>query len=475
MKYLILAATLLFAGNAAAVGINDKGVGEALIYPLYLTGDNDTLITLTNETGQAKALRFRVMDYAVGVETLIFNAYLKPFDTLTLAIIGDGENLSTLISADSTCTVPEIPDGGQFVTNFLFANDAFANDTARTGFGYIEVIEIGEVTGSVAELIGANDCSALSDAWTQGGFWRQNSNQNMSPPTGGLSGTAWIIGVEFGDAYGINPVALTDFSDEVMNTLPGTETPSIISVSPASDSTYRAQVSTDEGVLELAYERPEDAVSAALMTTIATADFTVENSILGLAVLYATSPTMRYYVEDAYTELPTPRAPFSAAMGEDGAPNALLLDVVTREGQLPDTCDIVNLVEQPSALIGPALQNTAVQPSILTNRVGFSTISSANRIRPRVERGRIAMAFGAGAEDWMQCGDEMDLSARLLAPGIVVGGSRDGESVQLSGLPVIVNLLQKVTNGFVQSDDGLVKANYGVSHKPRTRTVIAPN
>lgn len=473
MRNFILLAGLLASGAVSAVAINPNGTGEALIYPLYLTGNNDTLVTTTNETNTTKAIRVRVLDYAVGTETLTFNAYLKPFDTLTLAIVGDGQALSTVIHADVSCTVPQFPETGVPVRDILFPEDAFEDRTSRTGFGYIEVIELGEVVGQAAALVNNGECTDLVQAWSEGGFWQADNTQDMMPPGGGLSGTSWIIDVQFGDAYGINPVALGEFSDTILNSPPGTPEPSLTSISPAPDGTYRAHVATDEGSYELAYDRPEDAVSAILMTTVATTDFTVEESISGLAVLYATSPTMKHYVDPAFTEQSTPRLPFDSAMGANGAPSTLLLDVVTREGQLPDTCSIVNLVEQPSSLIGPALQNTAVQPFILSNQVGFSMASSSNRVRPRVARGRLAVAFGDGAEDWMQCGEQIDLSSRRLAPGTVVGGDRDGESVQLSGLPVILTFLQKVTNGFVSSDVGTVKANYGVTHKPRTRTVAS--
>ena len=469
MRSLFLLSALMASMGGSAVTVNPKGVGQALVYPLFLTGDNDTLITLTNETANVKALKVSVHDYAVGAPILRWNVYLKAYDTFTMTVTGDPADPPFISVPDGGCTVP-LFDGPEQVRTDAFAEDAFVGQFNRTAFGYVEAMEMGEVSGLAAAAVEANRCGEIADRWRTGGIWRINSRADMSAPMGGISGTSWIIDVEFGDAYGLHPTALTGY-DDLNHTRPESLEPTLLSLPPNSDGLFTAEVDTDLGPLSITYGRPEDAVSAALMTTVATADFTVEEAILGLAVLYGTAPTMRYYVESRYSGQTEPRAPFDTAMSADGAPHELLIDVVTREGVSPDNCDIVNRVEQPSALIGPALHNTAVQAHILSNRVNFSSRSVANRIRPRSQRGRFAIAFGGGAEDWMRCGTFMDLSHRLLSPGTIISGENAGSTVQLSGLPVIMSQLQKVVNGSIQTSDGPVRANYGVTHAPRKRVV----
>lgn len=472
MQRIVLLLALGLSMNAVAVQLNPNGTGEALIYPLYLTGDYDTLITVTNETEQPKAISMRILDYGVGVTTLSWIAYLKPFDTITLTITGDGEELSLVNVPDSSCTVPQFPDAGQPMTNFLFSNDAFEDTTSRTDFGFVEIIEMGEVMGESAALITDNDCDLLVGAWRIDGFWREDPATDMLPPGGGLAGSAWIIDVEFGDAYGMNAVAFEEFSDVQINNRPGDPTPNLLSISPTEDSMYRATVRTENGIFDVDYERPVDAISALLMTTAASMNFSAEQAISGRPVIYSTSPTMRYYVDPFYSDQPEPRAPFDAPMTPQGAANTVLLDISDREGQAPEACDTMNLVERPDGSIGEALQNTAVQASILSNTVNFTTTSPAVRIRPETPAGRVSIGFGPGAEDWFRCADELDLSGRILSGGTVVGGERNGQSITLAGLPVIVSILQRATNGNVLDSNGdLLRANYGVTHNARTRTV----
>ena len=470
MRKLVLILSLIFAASCGAVQINPLGTGDALVFGLYLAGDNDTLVAVTNEVKRPKAVKIAVREYALGADILSYYAYLKPLDTHTLAITSDGEGPARVTVTDGGCTVPQFPEGGQATTNLLLSNDDFgATDFSRTQFGYIEVIEMGEVTGAAGQLIRDNNCGALIEAWSTDGFWIADESVDIQPPAGGLSGSAWIVDVEHGDAYGLDPVAITGFSDAHLHEFPGGPTPDLLSVAADETGMYRATVPTESGVFDIAYERPEDAMSALFMTTAASLNFSAEQTIEGMPVSYATAPTFRFYVDPEYAE-GTPRLPFQVSMAAGGAPHELLLSVVNREGQAPDTCTIMNLVEQPSGQVGPALQTTAVQPSLLSNIVNFTRPGPENKIRPRTARGRLAIAYGSGAESWLGCDSDVDVSGRLLS-GTVVGGEMDGETIRLSGLPVILTLLQRITNSTIVTPDGLVKANYGVEHQPRKRVV----
>src|SRR5690606_20561579 len=158
------ALTGVVAGSAqAAMHINDKGMGEALVYPFYSTeGGNDTYVHVVNTTAYTKAVKVRFIEARNSQEVLDFNLYLSPEDEWAGVITAAGE-CAMFLPVDFSCTVPML--GVMYLTfsciqttlyNGMIQRDQpFVNfkynftgkaerGISRTTEGYIEIIEMGQ-------------------------------------------------------------------------------------------------------------------------------------------------------------------------------------------------------------------------------------------------------------------------------------------------------------------------------------------
>lgn len=472
------ASMLAVAGLSQAVSLNPRGHGDALIYPLYTTGDNDTLITLANDADQSTIARMRFLDRFGGIEVAIFDVYLGPFDTWAGAVSGDG-GLITITAADETCTVPAFePDEGGVprfaVDTSRFADDPLPDFPSRTAFGYVEVIEIARVDGGTADLVVARDCDALTAAWDDGGYLANNPQTDMLAPGGNLAGSGWVIDVLGGEAYEYDALALAGFSSASRSNQPGSVTPDLSSLDTASSGQYVATVVTKEGAMDLAFEHPEDAISALITQTSVGADFSLDPALFAAASLYLTAPTMRYYVSANHVAAgeSIPRAPFASGVTLSGAPTPGALDIRDRSGSQPSSCSTMNRQIQPDGGTGPVMVHAAVTPMNLTNEILFSNPSAANTIRAGLTDGRLTISLGPGLSGANGCESEVDLSARLSPPATVLTGPMAGQTVRLAGLPVIGTLLQRVSNGTLVQDGARILSNYGVRFATRGELVV---
>jgi hypothetical protein len=88
------------AGTAQAVNLNPDGLGEVLIYPYYTVNDgNQTLMTVVNTTGDAKAAKVRFLEGHNSREVLDFNLYLSEYDVWVAAIADGGAMVTALMQA----------------------------------------------------------------------------------------------------------------------------------------------------------------------------------------------------------------------------------------------------------------------------------------------------------------------------------------------------------------------------------------
>jgi len=340
-KLLSLAVT---AGMLASVGavqagmhINDKGTGEALIYPFYSAqGGNDTYVHVVNTTNVTKAVKVRFIEASNSQEVLDFNLYLSPEDEWAAVITRNGTTGGAMVrTVDNSCTVPELGTsvGGHSGTKTTLANGKVQRDQnfvrfnyqgdvdnsiERTTAGYIEIIEMGQLdpnTGLGADAVHneagvPNNCGNLRAAWNAGGTWVNNPAAQLLPwdgetsPSGGLWGYGVVINGADGTSVGYDAVAIDAFNDPedalLLHYLPGDERPSLAQAQPT------ATIFDGNDANDYVFPTGYDAVSALFMSANISNDYVVDPVINAQTNWVVTMPTKRFYVQGN-----TPVAPFT--------------------------------------------------------------------------------------------------------------------------------------------------------------------
>ena len=84
------AAAVTMSAAHAAMYVNERGTGEALIYPYFSAENgNTTNVNIVNTTGAHKAVKVRILEGENSQEVLDFNLYLSPEDHFSFAISAD--------------------------------------------------------------------------------------------------------------------------------------------------------------------------------------------------------------------------------------------------------------------------------------------------------------------------------------------------------------------------------------------------
>ncbi|MEM9300500.1 MAG: hypothetical protein AAGE01_00225 [Pseudomonadota bacterium] len=448
----IIAAIALLAGavSAHAIGLGPVGQGQVLVFPYYNAGDTlDTLIVVHNETSRPKALKVIVREADQARAVLSFNLYLAPHDQWSVALSSlNGElERAAIVTDDMTCTVPSIfdqrsttlPSGlpAVFLSPLLLDDHPEAIDRLREGM--VEIVEMGEVVGDAGELVAAQDCRALVNAWVQG-FWRDDPATGMAPPGGGLSGKAWLINVLGGDSYSYAAEAFTEFSSIQQHADPSATEPGLANAtSDRDDGRIEAAVTTQQGARTALWDSPFDAVGALLARASHQTAVTRSPELNGATEVIVAN-LGRLLDETTTSEVAL------VTWDDTGAPG---LD-----------CDRDPLISPPPPLIDRlVVVDRAVQTLQLADS-GILAARNAIDVSERMpDRGRLALVAGPGGA--ADC---------PLENAILVGGPVDGGGpVRLTDAPLVVLSLERVTNGTISlPGSGTVLSNYGVLSRATT-------
>ncbi|MEO7741782.1 MAG: hypothetical protein ABIR98_02450, partial [Usitatibacter sp.] len=201
-------------GTAEAVYLNPNGTGQVLVYPYYTVqsaGGNawNTYLSVVNTTSRAKALKVRVLEGKTSAEVLDFNLFLSANDMWT-AVIVPGPNAgdaARIVTSDVSCTNPvgnlPVANGGEPFRNFQYSTGGDAlpgTGLDRTREGYVEIIEMGTLTGAWASAVTHGAAGTPANcAVVQGNTLTPSS---IEAPSGGLSGTGTLINVNNGSDAG---------------------------------------------------------------------------------------------------------------------------------------------------------------------------------------------------------------------------------------------------------------------------------
>jgi len=226
-------------GAAQAVSLNADGLGQALIYPYYTVREQITgapfnsLLSVVNSTASAKAVKVRFLEGKNSREVLDFNLYLSPKDVWTAAIIPTAGGAG-VFTADKSCTTPTVSSSAsapsEFVNYGYTGSSADGADTSldRTREGYVEIIEMGDVSGATAAAVthsnGVPTCGTLPTA-----------SSDTVPGRGGLFGGITLVNVLQGEDVTADAVALDSFYTLSSPSLwfpPGSIFPNLQNVAP---------------------------------------------------------------------------------------------------------------------------------------------------------------------------------------------------------------------------------------------------
>lgn len=449
-----MVAALGGVGTAQAVHVNADGLGQVLIYPYYTVQNGfDTYINVVNTTDKVKAVKVRFLEGKNSQEVLDFNLYLSPKDEWAGAIVKTDDG-AKLISSDTSCIAPtQIPAAGQAFRNYRYTADS-VNSLARTREGYVEVIEMGEVSDSTLAAAATHvkgvpgNCDAIRAAAKTGGLFNGLTGGNgISIPTGGLYGFVSLINVNSGLKTTVDAVAIDNFTDTALgatydlHTPPGDIIPTLSNVTTAADII--------DGNAVVAYDTSRafdvDNVSAILTRASIANDYAIDTARDSKTDWVITFPTKRFYV--AVSTAPT--APFTQKWSTSTSSSC---DEITLEYFDREERKHVVTVDEDFSPKPP----TVVTKNLLCNEV--NTLS----IKPFGSTSSYATLFGAAftsasftVEDAGFQAGWLDVSFANQLPGIV--GATPGILV---GLPVVGFTALSNTNGTLTVGGVNVLSNY---------------
>ncbi len=332
-KYLLAcgAALLGVSTQLSAMTLAAHGVGQVIEFPYYtINAGQSTLITLVNSTNRTKAVKVRFRESYNGRIAGAFNIYLSPHDVWVGATITDNGTAGVAMR-DSSCIVPGPVLIGEFPMPFVaFSTNDFTGANADTGptdinrvlEGHFEFFEMGEVSSDahgfqtdIAHVDGVpHDCAAIVAAWN-GGVWATSGNTDMSPPTGGLYGSAAIVDVANGTYFMVPPTVIDGFSTTAQHTSPFADAPDF-DTATAVNGSVAAAVDVGGKLLQLHYANPVDAVSALIMTSQQLNEYEIDPTAGATSDWVSTFPTKRFYVDLQQSGATYASPPFDDAFGE---------------------------------------------------------------------------------------------------------------------------------------------------------------
>jgi hypothetical protein len=465
-----LATALLAAGlvssQASAVYLNPDGYGQALIFPYYTvqsTGADswNTYLSVVNHEAVAKVARVSVREGRNGRAVATFNVYLAPKDVWTGAIVPASGSLASeavLVTADSSCTNPDLPNSGLYFVNTAYAgsqSDGLGVGLDRTREGYVEIIEMATLTGLAAAAVTPRDqfpprsCELVQGADVPLAGTTQ-------PPTGGLSGTLTLINVNSGMDAAVNATALADLTTGPFYRNYNDPYPDF----NAAEVRPQSHVVAEGTSYALQWSRGVDAVSSTLMSAAVLNEHVRDIGTASQTEWVLTAPTRRFY--------PPLEAPFARIRPEREGFNVSITwsDRDMRVGSLAGFCDIAGCLPAPQFQVASVLPIAEVDPAtspVLASRnlaLNLTGIGDWNR------SGWVSLEFA-------ETDFGLDSLPDSVARNHVTGASSTGR-FRVGGLPLVGFMMRTFRNGTLTCSTGACQGNYGGSFPHRYRRSITP-
>lgn len=482
------------AGTAEAVYLNPNRTGQALVYPYYTvqnTGTNawNTYISVVNTTTRAKAVKVRFLEGRTSAEVLDFNLYLSPNDMWTAAIVPASTATGApghLLTADVSCTSPAIPAGGVDFTNALFASNAddklVGTGLDRTREGYVEMIEMGSLTGTWAAAVTHTSAGVPANC---GVVQALNATPpSIEAPSGGLVGTGTLINVNSGRDVGYKADALEAWRNASDFAQPGLVNPRLDEAQPTVSVVINAGGLDAAGASTLitAYRNTfavaagtatpgAKAVASVFMHTNAINEYILDTVTASATDWVVTQPLKRSFVTAA-AALP----PYTNNLTTNGACESILFTFFNREEQTQNT----------PVLFSPSVTGTTTgqlcwESTVLSIR-NQSNASSASLVLGSVndtivtipsnfQNGWANLSFAGVNATTTGMGsstsDRVNLSG--VGPATIVTSA-----VTFFGLPVTGFMVRTLDNGTLTCSTGACQGNYSALFEHSYITTIVP-
>jgi hypothetical protein len=474
------------AGTAEAVFIAPNGTGQALVYPYYTARSNgtdswNTYISVVNTTDDAKAVKVRVLEGRTSAEVLDFNLFLSANDVWAAAIVPTADG-AKIITGDNSCTAPEIPfPDGQNFRNFQYVGQAAAlgRTLDRTREGYIEVIEMAQLTGTFAAAVThangvPDDCPAV-----RVNDYTIDFAGEFFEPSGGLMGTGTLISPNTGLDAGYKADALDAFSDVETLTGPGATTPSLQQTSPTTgvifnsgwdplnlNSMAATVYRLDYGVTFSSHATPgAQALASIFMHETVMNEYILDEGTASLTDWVLTQPAKNFFVDDV-----TAAPPYTEILTDDGACEEISFTFLNREeeGATAGGIDF-----SPPAPAGPGsaicwettvlsiVNDSAHMPDDdTTSGILFSKNTKQVAVRDGFENGwaRLTFASANAAAGGVGLQSEASSESAAVSPGLFTLGV--GGTTTLFGLPVTGFMIRTFTRDNIACNAGACQGNY---------------
>jgi hypothetical protein len=440
-------------GAANAVSVNPDGLGQALIYPYYTVRDQvlgapfNSLLSVVNSTASAKGVKVRFLEGKNSREVLDFNLYLSAKDVWTVAIIPTAGGAG-IFTADKSCTTPVVSSSASAPTEFVnFAYTGSSADGAdtsldRTREGYVEIIEMGNLTGATAAAVthvsGVPACSPLGGA-----------SADTVPGNGGLFGGITLVNVLSGEDVTADAVALQGFSLTSLWAAPGSILPNLQSVNPKT-----SVVTTGTQTFVTDWTGPNfftiDPVSAVLMHNNVYNEFVLDTATKSGTDWVLTMPTkFAYYSGTAVQAL------FQRNFGASGACDDVTVTQFDREER--------TIVSQTSFSPPPPTQTDSIcwEANVITFN-GSNVFGSKNiaNIPTNFQNGWVALNFNGSS---VPAGRHQLIGGSSTTFDTSTGATGSLGLTTFNGLPTIGFAAQTFINGTLTGPGitGLIQSNYG--------------
>ena len=505
--FTAVVAGLGVAGTAEAVYMSPNRTGQVLVYPYYTvqsSGGNswNTYISVVNTTTIAKAVKVRILEGKTSAEVLDFNLFLSPNDVWTAAIVPSDSTATSpgrILTADTSCTRPAIPAAGEPFRNFQYSLAGSADalpgtDLARTREGYVEILEMGALSGAVATAVSHNTAGIPNNCGMvqAPGFITVPAAQ-LLPPRGGLMGTGTLINVNSGRDAGYKADALDGWRSLSFYTDSGATQPNLGDATPAISLVIRSGDLDATGASTLITAYRSDfgvalvsgvaagtrAVASVFMHSAVLNEYILDNTSASLTDWVITQPLKNQFVDDV-----TAAQPYTEILTATGACEEISFTYFNREERgataagsdfspLPPAGAANSLCWESTviSLRNPGAPHMPADTTVSTV-LGSRNVTNIN-LTSGFQNGWAELTF---TSDGAIIDGMGPLGAEFISLGtdLPVMGAPGAGPVTFFGLPVAGFMVRTFANGGLTCGTAACQGNYGAAFQHSYRTTILP-